>query len=112
MHIGVAVGARITALCGPSYWPGFQDYASERVRVLRKPFPCSPCLRRPTCVHTPEMEAYACMLALTPDEVLVEIDSLMGITTVALAGPGNPTLRAPDPSVLIELEPGSGQARR
>jgi heptosyltransferase-1 len=76
MHIGVAVGARVVALCGPSYWPGFQDYASERVRLLRKPFDCSPCLRHPTCHHTPEMEAYACMLALTPGEVLAEVDRL------------------------------------
>lgn len=76
MHIGVAVGARLVVLCGPSYWPGFQDYASDRVRLLRKPFDCSPCLRHPTCHHTPDMAAYACMLALTPDEVLAAIDGL------------------------------------
>jgi heptosyltransferase-1 len=79
LHIGVAVGARMVALCGPSYWPGFQDYASERVRIARKPFDCSPCLRHPTCHHTPEMEAYACMLALTPAEILAEMDAVRTI---------------------------------
>ena len=91
MHIRVAVGARMVALCGPSYWPGFQDYASDRVRIFRKPFECSPCLRRPTCVHTPEMEAYACMLALAPAEVLAEIDGLIageGVRTLPMVNAG------------------------
>jgi heptosyltransferase-1 len=96
LHIGVAVGARMVALCGPSYWPGFQDYASERVRIVRKPFECSPCLRRPTCPHTPDMEAYTCMLALSPEEILGEIEGLrvgtevpgrMAILPMAGAGP-------------------------
>src|SRR5262249_46548050 len=39
MHIGVAVGTPVIGLCGPSYWPGFQDY--ERFRMIRKPLPCS-----------------------------------------------------------------------
>jgi heptosyltransferase I len=47
MHIGVAVGTTTIGLCGPSYWPGFQDY--DNFRMVRKPYACSPCLRHPTC---------------------------------------------------------------
>jgi heptosyltransferase-1 len=62
MHSAVAVGAPVVALCGPSYWPGFEDY--EGLHMLRKPFPCSPCLRRPTCANDD------CMTAITSGEVL------------------------------------------
>jgi heptosyltransferase-1 len=76
MHIAVAVGTPVVALCGPSYWPGFEDYAGAssrpgqslsagtRFQLLRKPYPCSPCLRRPTCQNDD------CMTALTTAEVL------------------------------------------
>jgi heptosyltransferase-1 len=62
MHIGVAVGAPVIGLCGPSYWPGFQDY--ENFRLIRKPYPCSPCLRHPTCRNDD------CMTAIPASEVL------------------------------------------
>jgi heptosyltransferase-1 len=62
MHVAVAVGTPVVALCGPSYWPGFQDY--ERFHMIRKPFPCSPCLRHPICGNDD------CMTAITPEEVL------------------------------------------
>jgi 3-deoxy-D-manno-octulosonic-acid transferase len=69
MHIGVAVGARVIGLCGPSYWPGFQDY--EGFRMIRKPYPCSPCLRHPTCA------ADDCMTAIQVAEVLAEARALL-----------------------------------
>jgi lipopolysaccharide heptosyltransferase I len=69
MHIGVAVGAPVVALCGPSYWPGFQDY--DNFRMIRKPYPCSPCLRHPTC------PADDCMTAITTAEVVAEARSLL-----------------------------------
>ena len=62
MHLGVAVGAPVIGLCGPSYWPGFQDY--EGFRMIRKSVPCSPCLRHPTCAH------FDCMRAIRVEEAL------------------------------------------
>jgi heptosyltransferase-1 len=62
MHLGVAVGTPVIGLCGPSYWPGFQDY--ERFHMIRKPLPCSPCLRHPTCAH------FDCMRAIGVEETV------------------------------------------
>ncbi|MBI3909327.1 MAG: glycosyltransferase family 9 protein [Armatimonadetes bacterium] len=56
MHIAVAVGTPTVALCGASWWPGFQDY--ENFCLLRTPMPCSPCLRHPIC------RAVDCMRAI------------------------------------------------
>jgi len=62
MHIGVAVNTPVIGLCGPSFWPGFQDY--ENYTMIRKAVPCSPCLRHPTCAH------FDCMRAIGVEEVL------------------------------------------
>jgi heptosyltransferase-1 len=62
MHLGVAVGAPVIGLCGPSYWPGFQDY--ENYTMIRKHVPCSPCLRHPTCAH------FDCMRAIGVEETV------------------------------------------
>jgi heptosyltransferase-1 len=62
LHLGVAVGAPVIGICGPSYWPGFQDY--ESFTMIRKPVPCSPCLRHPTCRH------FDCMRAIGVEEIL------------------------------------------
>jgi len=75
MHAAVAVGVPVVALCGPSYWPGFQDY--EGFRMVRKSYPCSPCLRHPTCANDD------CMTAIAPAEVLVEARAaLAGLRTM------------------------------
>ncbi len=70
MHIGVAVGTPVVGLCGPSYWPGFQDY--EGYQMIRKPVPCSPCLRHPTCAH------FDCMRAISVEDVLTAVGRIAG----------------------------------
>lgn len=62
MHLGVAVGTPVIGLCGPSCWPGFQDY--EGYQMIRKQVPCSPCLRHPTCAH------FDCMRAISVEEAV------------------------------------------
>lgn len=71
MHAAVAVGTPTVALCGASWWPGFQDY--ERFRLLREPLPCSPCLHHPTCGGR-----FDCMRALTVERVLAAARELLG----------------------------------
>jgi len=63
MHLSAAMETPTVALCGASWFYGFQDYA--RLALVREPLPCSPCLHRPTCGGR-----YDCMLALTPRRVL------------------------------------------
>jgi heptosyltransferase-1 len=75
MHIGVAVGTPVIGLCGPSYWPGFQDY--ERFRMIRKALPCSPCLRHPTCAH------FDCMAAIGVEETVRAV-AVAGVATERL----------------------------
>jgi ADP-heptose:LPS heptosyltransferase len=83
MHIAVAVGAPVVAVCGPSYWPGFQDY--ERFSMVRKPFPCSPCLRRPICQNDD------CMTAIMPGEILAEARAML--SGLRIVPPGVPVER-------------------
>lgn len=62
LHIAAAVGAPLVGVCGASYWPGFQDY--DNFRLVREPFPCSPCLHHPICRYVD------CMQAIVPRTVL------------------------------------------
>jgi heptosyltransferase I len=77
MHLGVAVGTPVIGLCGPSFWPGFQDY--ERYHMIRKPVPCSPCLRHPTCAH------FDCMRAISVQEVMRAVAAAAERTRVEIA---------------------------
>jgi heptosyltransferase-1 len=77
MHASVAVGTPTVALCGASWWPGFQDY--EGMILVREPLPCSPCLHHPTCGGR-----FDCMRAITPKRVLAAASTLLGATLVAL----------------------------
>lgn len=74
MHIGVAVGTPVVALCGASNWRGFQDY--DRFHMIRKSLPCSPCLRHPTCAH------YDCMTSIGVEETLLAVAQM----TAGVAG--------------------------
>src|SRR5207244_9990319 len=47
MHIGIAVGTPVVALCGASYWPDFPD--DEGLRMLGQALSCSPSLRYSAC---------------------------------------------------------------
>jgi ADP-heptose:LPS heptosyltransferase len=69
MHLGVAVGAPVIGLCGPSYWPGFLDY--ENYTMIRKDVPCSPCLRHPTCAH------FDCMRAIGVEETVRAVAAVL-----------------------------------
>jgi heptosyltransferase-1 len=73
MHIGVAVGTPVVALCGASNWRGFQDY--EPYRLIRKSLPCSPCLRHPTCAH------FDCMTAISVEETLRAVAEISQVTS-------------------------------
>jgi heptosyltransferase-1 len=55
LHIAAAVGTPLVGVCGASYWPGFQDY--DQFRLVREPFPCSPCLHHPICRYVDCMQA-------------------------------------------------------
>jgi heptosyltransferase I len=74
MHIGVAVGTPVVALCGASNWRGFQDY--DRFRMIRKPLPCSPCLRHPTCAH------FDCMTAIGVEETVRAVKEMVATDDV------------------------------
>lgn len=62
MHASVAMETPTVALCGASWWPGFQDY--PKFTLLREEMACSPCLRRPTCGGR-----FDCMRALDAERV-------------------------------------------
>lgn len=78
MHLGVAVGTPVIGLCGPSYWPGFQDY--EGYQMIRKPVPCSPCLRHPTCAH------FDCMRAISVEDAARAVVAATTRRRVEVAG--------------------------
>jgi heptosyltransferase I len=69
MHLGVAVGTPVIGLCGPSYWPGFQDY--EGYQLIRKRVHCTPCLRHPTCGH------FDCMRAIGVEEAVRAVGAVV-----------------------------------
>ena len=51
MHLAAAVGTPVVALFGPADPNRTGPYGDDHI-VIRKPFPCGPCLRKPTCRKT------------------------------------------------------------
>ncbi|MFN3652867.1 MAG: glycosyltransferase family 9 protein [Armatimonadota bacterium] len=76
MHASVAVGTPTVALCGASWWRGFEDYRETgRYTMLREELGCSPCLRAPTCGGQ-----FDCMRALTVERVFQAARERLGST--------------------------------
>jgi heptosyltransferase-2 len=69
MHVAAAFGVPLVALFG-STDPTTTSPLSDNVRIVRKPVPCAPCLKRrcPT--------DHACMESLTAADVLAAVESL------------------------------------
>jgi ADP-heptose:LPS heptosyltransferase len=76
LHMAAAVGAPLVGVCGASYWPGFEDYSN--FRLIREPFPCSPCLHHPICRHVD------CMEAIIPNAVLAACRDVTGANRLPL----------------------------
>jgi heptosyltransferase-1 len=79
LHMAAAVAAPLVGLCGASYWPGFEDYSN--FRLIREPFPCSPCLHHPICRHVD------CMEAIIPIAVLAACRDVTGANRLPLLAP-------------------------
>lgn len=69
MHVAAAFGIPIVALFGPTN-PTTTSPLSDTVRIVRKPMPCAPCLKR-HCPHD-----HACMESITVEDVLEAARSL------------------------------------
>jgi heptosyltransferase-2 len=69
MHVAAAFGVPIVALFG-STDPTTTSPLSDNVRIVRKPVPCAPCLKRrcPT--------DHACMASITASDVLAAVEGL------------------------------------
>jgi heptosyltransferase-1 len=69
-HMSVAFARPTVALFGATR--PYVDARTPEVRVLYRPYPCSPCRRRPTCGRK-----FPCMAAIETDEVLQAVRRLL-----------------------------------
>jgi heptosyltransferase-1 len=70
MHLAAAVGTPVVALFGPADPTRTGPYGDGHI-VIRKPFPCGPCLRSPTC------GGIDCMRAISAAEVAEAVAGLL-----------------------------------
>jgi heptosyltransferase-1 len=68
LFAALAVGVPVVGIFGPTPHEHLRD---ERIIVISKQFPCSPCWRKPRCASGRD-----CMLAVTPEEVLSAAETL------------------------------------
>lgn len=71
MHVAAAFGVPIAALFGPTDHTTTSPLASS-FRVVRRPAECAPCLKRKCPTD------HVCMTAITPEDVLEAVRSLLG----------------------------------
>lgn len=69
-HIAAAVGCPTVALFGPTD-PKLTGPVGDKVKVLREPFPCSPCFNRPVCQNSD------CLQQITVAEVFKASSELL-----------------------------------
>ena len=73
MHIAVAMGVPTIGIFGPGDWQSYGTYPPESgFRMVRTRVDCWPCPRR-ACVER------ACMLGVTAEQVIAEVDAVLGV---------------------------------
>lgn len=69
LHMAVALDKPVVGVFGPSGWQNF--VRKDNFIFVAKDFPCIPCYRHPTC------DDYGCMRAISPNDVLSAVESLL-----------------------------------
>lgn len=70
LHMSIALGRPTIGVFGPTRWKHLMR--DDLLSVVVKDMDCMPCMRHPTCTD------YACMKAITPDDVLAEAGRRLG----------------------------------
>lgn len=101
MHLATAVGTPVVALFGPTD-PNWTRPRGKGHRLVRREFPCGPCLRR----HCPYGDPAPCMAAISVTEVARAVGEICGSFPRRLpAGQRRPAIFLDRDGTLIEHEP-------